>query len=58
MRLNDAAERIQANFRGYLFRKDFDRFIRIDELLYRIISRLLERNDVEPAFHKWKKMLD
>ena len=55
MRLNDAAERIQANFRGYLFRKDFDRFIRIDELLYRIISRLLERNDVEPAFHKWKK---
>ena len=55
MRLNDAAEKIQANYRGYLFRKDFDRYNRIDEILYKIISRMIERNEVEPAFHKWRK---
>ena len=55
MRLNDAASRIQSNYRGYLFRKFFDRDNRILDILYRLIGRIMEKNEVEPAFHKWRK---
>ena len=55
MRLNDAAARIQANFRGHGLRKDFNRFVRLNQILYNILGRVLEKNNLEPAFHKWRK---
>jgi len=55
MRLEDAATTIQANVRGYQLRKDFYKFNRISEILYKYIERLLDRKEVEPAFLKWKK---
>ena len=55
MRLNDAASRIQANFRGYDLRKDFNRFRRLNEVLYNIIGRAMEKNNKAPAFYKWRK---
>ena len=55
MRLEDASSKIQANLRGYFLRKDFRRFKRITELLYKLIGRILEKDYVEPAFQKWRK---
>jgi hypothetical protein len=55
MRLNDAAARIQANFRGHGLRKDFNRFIRLNQILYNILGRVIEKNSLEPALHKWRK---
>ena len=55
MRLNDEASRIQAMFRGFGFRKDFNRFKRLNQVLYNIIGRVLEKNDKAPAFAKWRK---
>ena len=55
MRLEDASSKIQANLRGYFLRKDFRRFNRITELLYKIIGRIIEKDYVEPAFQKWRK---
>jgi hypothetical protein len=55
MRLEDAASKIQANLKGYLLRKDFRRFNRITEILYKLIGRIIEKDYLEPAFQKWKK---
>ena len=55
MRLDDAASRIQANLRGYLLRKDFNRFNRITEILFKLVEKMLEKEDVVPAFQKWRK---
>ena len=55
MRLNDAAARIQAIYRGYNLRKDFNRFTRLNQVLYNILGRILEKNNKEPAFYKWRK---
>ena len=55
MRLDDAASRIQANLRGYLLRKDFNRFNRLSEILYKLIGKIMDKDYVEPAFKKWAK---
>ena len=55
MRLEDAASKLQAHIKGYLLRKDFNRFNRLTELLYKFIGKILEKDYVEPAFQKWKK---
>ena len=55
MRLNDAASRIQSIYRGYELRKDFNRFTRLNEVLYNIIGRAMQKNDKAPAFYKWLK---
>jgi len=55
MRLEDAAAKIQSNLRGFLLRKDFRRFNRITELLYKIIGRIIEKDYIEPTFQKWRK---
>ena len=55
MRLEDAASRIQAMLRGYLLRKDFDRFNRLTETMYKIVIKIIERNSLLPYLHKWNK---
>ena len=55
MRLNDAASRIQAIYRGYDLRKDFNRFTRLNQVLYNILGRVLYKNHKAPAFYKWRK---
>ena len=55
MRLDDAASKLQANMKGYLLRKDFYRFNRITEILYKFVSKYMEQDSVEPAFKKWRK---
>ena len=55
MKLEDAASKIQALFRGYDLRKDFKRFNRLNEILFKILRRNMGKNNLEPAFYKWKK---
>jgi len=55
MRLEDAASKLQANIKGYLLRKDFYRFNRISEILYKFIGKILEKETPEYALHKWRK---
>jgi len=55
MRLDDAASRIQAMLRGFLLRKDFDRFNRLTETMYKIVIKIIERHSILPHLHKWNK---
>ena len=55
MRLQDAASRIQAIYRGYDLRKDFNKFNRLNEALNNILARAIQKNEKEPAFKKWRK---
>jgi hypothetical protein len=55
MRLDDAASKIQANLRGYFLRKDFERFNKVTETMYRIVIKIIEKDNILPWLHKWNK---
>ena len=55
MRNEDAASLIQAAIKGYLLRKDFKRFNRLSEILYKIIEKMMEKDYIGPALKKWQK---
>ena len=55
MRFEDAASKLQAHIKGYLLRKDFNRFNRMTELLYKLVRKKVDKDYVGPAFKKWKK---
>ena len=55
MRLNDAASKIQSMYRGHELRKDFYKFTRINEILFNILGKAMQKNNIAPAFFKWLK---
>ena len=55
LRRDDAATYIQAVYRGKKFRDGFDRGNKIMYLLSKILVKYANRNDLEPAWQKWKK---